>query len=178
MVSDDIRGRREEYTQLMRHIGQMSPGEIIPQVAETQGRLLALLRPVGEERAARAPAEGEWCLRELTLHAAFTERLVAKLVQCLSRGEMPAREDLEGAGIGMMPAGDGASFREAVRRLEEMNASLLEAVRGVPAEPDLELRLPHPFFGPLNSLEWAGFQCVHDLDHIQHAQRILAGMPA
>jgi hypothetical protein len=177
MVSDDITERRDEYIALIRATGRMAPTEVVAAVSETQGELLSLLRAVGEERAARSPAAGEWCLRELAAHAAFTERLVAKLVHCMARGEMPTREDLEGAGIGMLPPADERMFAEVVRELEEMNAALLDAVRGVPEEPNMELRLPHPFFGPLHCLEWAAFQRVHDLDHIGHAKKILASVP-
>jgi hypothetical protein len=57
-----------------------------------------------------------------------------------------------------------------------MNGALVESLQGLPDEPDMEMKLPHPFFGPLNCLEWAGFQRVHDTDHIQHAGKILAAL--
>jgi hypothetical protein len=74
----------------------------------------------------------------------------------------------------MMPADDGRSYEHVLEDLRARNADLLRAVESLPAQPDVEMRLPHPFFGPLNCLEWAGFQRVHDLDHIQHAHKILA----
>ena len=50
--------------------------------------------------------------------------------------------------------------------------------RALAADPESRLdgTVNHPFFGPLNCLEWAGFQRVHDLDHIQHARRIIAAV--
>ena len=69
-------------------------------------------------------------------------------------------------------------FRQVLDDLRDANAGLLESVRSLPPEPDREMRLPHPFFGPLTCLEWAGFQRVHDLDHIQHAQKIIAASGA
>jgi hypothetical protein len=44
----------------------------------------------------------------------------------------------------------------------------------MPEQPNIELKSPHPFFGPLNASEWAVFQRVHDEDHAQHAQKIIA----
>ncbi|MEX0750320.1 MAG: DinB family protein, partial [Dehalococcoidia bacterium] len=95
----------------------------------------------------------------------------------LARGTTPPAEDLVGAGIGMIPADDGRPYAEALAELRQRNADLLDAVRSLPDAPNLEMQLPHPFFGPLNCLEWAGFQRVHDLDHIQHARRIIAAFP-
>jgi hypothetical protein len=174
MVSPEIQSRRETYTELMRELALKPRAELVRSVAETQEQLLAILAPVSEEQARSSPGEGEWCLRDLTMHAAFTERLVSKLIEYNARGEMPPAEDLAGAGIGMMPADEGKSFADVVAGLRAMNAGLLRTIEAVPEEPNLERILPHPFFGPLNCLEWAGFQRVHDLDHMQHAQRIIA----
>jgi hypothetical protein len=44
----------------------------------------------------------------------------------------------------------------------------------MPESPNLELKAAHPFFGMLNCAEWAVFQRVHDEDHAQHAQKIIA----
>jgi hypothetical protein len=91
---------------------------------------------------------------------------------------VPPAEDLEGAGVGMMPKADTRSYAEIVSDLERMNAALLDAVRNLPERPDTEMLVPHPLFGRLNCLEWAGFQRVHDTDHIQHARKIIAAIAA
>ena len=65
---------------------------------------------------------------------------------------------------------------EYVTQLRELNVRFLGEVSGMPAEPNLEEKAPHPFFGPLNCKEWAAFQRVHDEDHVQHAQKILAAV--
>jgi len=174
MVSEDIQRRRDEYLELMRAHASKTPVEIIASLTETQSALFAILSAIPDERAMRKPAPDEWCLHQLANHAAFTERLVAKLVQHGARGELPAPADLEGAGIGMMPPDDDRTYRDVLAELERNNAALLAAVRDLPPDPNLEFEIPHPFFGPLNCLQWAGFQRVHDLDHIQHAEKILA----
>ena len=158
----------------MRDHGTMTPAGIIASVRETQDELMAIYRSVPEAQAQWKPAEDEWSMHQLALHTAFTERLVGKLVYCMARSSPPAAEDLEGAGIGMMPKDDRRGYGEALDELGSMNGDLLDVVGGLPAAPDMEMKLPHPFFGPLNCLEWAGFQRVHDLDHIQHARKILA----
>jgi hypothetical protein len=178
LVSADIQARRDEYLALMHDHGAKGRDEIIESVRATQEELLAIFSSCNEARAAKPPAEGEWSMRDLALHAVFTERLIAKLIEHLSRGTMPPAEVFEGAGIGMMPADDGRAYGVIVRELGEMNDALLAGVRDLPDDPNKEMKLPHPYFGPLNGLEWAGFQRVHDTDHVQHAKKILAAVPA
>ncbi len=177
MVSEDIQARRDEYLAIMHAHGTKSPEAIVASVRETQATLLAIYRSVQEDIAQLKPAPEEWSLRELAIHTVFTERLIAKLIHHIARSSAPSAEDLEGAGIGMMPKDDeGRSFSQIVDDLERTNVTLLQAVRDLPDVPDMAMQLPHPFFGPLNCLEWAGFQRVHDLDHIQHARKILAAV--
>jgi DinB family protein len=174
MVSEDIAGRREEYIQVIRDHGSKSRTDIVKSIAMMQNELFTLLSAVPEALAARKPAPDEWCLRELALHALVAERLIGKLVHHLARGEMPQPKDLEGARAGMIPTGDTRSYGEVLSDLRRANEELLDAVRDLPEKPNTELVRAHPFFGALNCLEWAGFQRVHDTDHIQHAKKILA----
>ena len=174
MVSEDIQQRREEYMQMMHEHGSKSREQIIDSVSETQEKLFDIFSSAPDEQASRKPADDEWSLHELAQHAVFTERLIAKLIYHSARGSAPAAEDLEGAGIGMMPKNNDHTYQQVIDDLRRVNKELLDAVRGLPEQPDRELKPPHPFFGPLNCLEWAGFQRVHDTDHIQHAQKILA----
>jgi hypothetical protein len=155
----------------------MTPDEIIDSVRETQHELFMIYQSVSDDEARHKPAPDEWSLHELALHTVFTERLVAKLIHHAARGEVPPAEDLEGAGIGMMPKSNEHTYYEILDDLRRTNTDLLEAVAALPEAPNLELRPPHPFFGPLSCLEWAGFQRVHDLDHIRHARKIIASFP-
>lgn len=173
MVSEDILAARDRYVAIMHDHGTMLPEAIIASVRETQEELLAIYRSISEEQAQRKPAASEWSMHELALHTVFTERLIAKLIHYIARSSTPPAEDLEGAGIGMMPENDNRSYLQVLEDLRRTNSELLEAVRDLPNAPDTEMKLPHPFFGPLTCLEWAGFQRVHDLDHIQHARKIL-----
>jgi hypothetical protein len=175
MISEDIQGNKERYLAMMAEHGTMSPEDIVASVRETQADLHAVFSSASLDQAAIKPAPDEWSLLELARHATFTERLVIKLVHNMARGEFPTAEDLEGSGIGMMPD-DDRGYAEVLDDLALRNAALLDAVRALPDDPNIELKAPHPFFGPLNCKEWTGFQRVHDLDHIQHARKILTSM--
>ena len=171
MVSEDIERNRDHYCRSCTPHTAKSPGDIVESVTQTQSELLALFESASPDQAQRRPAPDEWSLHELARHAAFTERLIAKLVHHMARGETPSAEDFRGAGIGMMPEDADGSYADTLDELRRMNAVLLDAVRSLPEAPDAEMKLPHPFFGPLTCLEWAGFQRVHDTDHIQHARK-------
>ena len=176
MVSEDIEANRDRYVAIMDQHGTMSPEELVASLSEKQAELHAIFSSASVEQAVRKPTPEEWSVLELARHAAFTERLVGKLVHHMARSAFPPAEDLEGSGIGMMPPDDDRGYAEVLDDLALNNAALLDAVRGLPDEPDVEMKAPHPIFGPLNCKEWAGFQRVHDLDHIQHARKILAAM--
>jgi len=176
MVSEDIQQRRDEYVQVMSDHTTMSRDDIVASVSETQRELFALLTACDEPAATTRPAPDEWSLRDLAMHAAFTELLIAQLVHHLSRGGVPPAEAFDRAGIGMMPVDDGRGWQAVLDDLREANEALLAAIRALTEEPDDEGKLPHPFFGPLTGLEWAGFQRVHDTDHIQHARKIITAV--
>jgi hypothetical protein len=178
LISDDIKANHDRYVTIMHDHGRMSADEIIDSLRETQHDLFNIYQSVSDEDAQRQPAPGEWSLHELALHTVFTERLIAKLIHHASRGTIPSPEDLEGAGIGMMPRENTQTYDEILDDLRRTNTDILEAVADLPEEPNLEMKPPHPYFGPLTCLEWAGFQRVHDLDHIQHAQKIIAAITA
>lgn len=177
LISEDIQGNRDRYMAIMHDHGTKSPEAIIESVRETQEELFGIYSSVAEERAQHKPAPDEWSMHELAVHTVFTERLIAKLIHHASRSTIPPAEDLEGAGIGMMPKDDNRSYHQLLDDLRRTNEDLLDAVRNLPDEPHMAMKPPHPYFGELNCLEWAGFQRVHDLDHIQHARKIIAAIP-
>ena len=166
MVTEDVRGRVVGYIQ---HQAQKPKDEIAEMVAESQGRLLGVLSAHDDASAAKPEAPGEWCLHDLTRHVVSAEEGVARLVEMLARGEAAKREARPGT-----LADDAGSYGALVERLRSANEKMLAAIRGLPADADTETKSPHPFFGELNCYEWAVFQRVHDADHIQHAQKIIA----
>ncbi len=161
---------RDRVTSYIQHQGAKSPDAILELVRTSQQRFLDVVSQLDDEIAARKPAPDEWSVRELIRHVIDAEQSVALLVRHLSRGERPPG----GGGAGRMVEDTGQPFREFVTRLRGANTELLDQIRSLPAGPDLEMKAPHPFFGPLNGKEWAAFQRVHDEDHVQHAQKILA----
>lgn len=170
MIPQDVRDRVVSYIQ---HQSKKSRGSIIDLVAHSQQRLIDTVGAVSEEDALKRPAgEVEWCLRELMAHVVTAEAGVANAVTTLASGTPMPPTDRRLAG--MARSYDGKPYSAIIDDLRATNAAMLDAIRNMPDEPNTTLTFDHPFFGPLNCLEWAVFQRVHDEDHIQHAQRIIA----
>ena len=170
VLPDDVRDRVTSY---IKHQATKSPQAIIDLVSATQSRFLEIVTPLDDAIVARQPAPDEWSVHDLVRHVVSAEGGVAKLVHGLARGERP---DLSGVGIGSMV--DAGSFGALLDQLRATNATLLDAIATLPAAPDTTSVAPHPFFGDLNCLQWATFQRVHDTDHVQHAEKILAALRA
>lgn len=173
MVTEDVRARVTSY---IRHQAAKGPPVIRDLVAESQQRLLDVLSGVDDETARKQPAEGEWSVRELMRHVLQSEAGVAWVIQRLSRGE-PATPNAGSVQLGRMEDDDeSVPFSAYVERLRETNQRLLEVIADLPPEANTEATLGHPFFGELNCFEWAVFQRVHDADHLQHTEKILASL--
>lgn len=170
MVSEDV---RERVIRFIQREAAKPREELAALVRDTHAQYLERIAALGDERAAAKPAPEEWSARELTRHVIATEDLVAALVHHLGRGEAPPPRR---GGIGMTMDDDGRPFAGYVALLRETNEKLLASLAGLPSPPDGTMTVPHPWFGELTALQWAAFQCVHDRDHIQHADKILAAI--
>lgn len=166
---DEVRDRVTSYIQ---HQGAKSPGAIVELVQASQQRFLDVVTGLPDDVATRKPATDEWSVRELLRHVIGAEANVVGLVHNLARGDSPP----VGGGAERMVEDVGQPLAEFVTLLRTTNERLIDAIRNLPDAPDLTQKAPHPFFGPLNCMEWAAFQRVHDEDHVQHAQKILAAV--
>lgn len=171
MLPQDVRDRVVSYLQYQA----TKPREAIVDLVRTsQQRYLDVVSAVDDEAASKKPAAEEWSIRELLRHVIKAEDDVALLVEHLSRGAMPPPDVTGRRGTGSQIEDDGRPLSELIEELRGVNDTMIANIRSLPEPPDLETKAPHPFFGQLNCLEWAVFQRVHDEDHVQHAQKILA----
>ena len=172
-MPDEVRQRVVDY--IKYQADTRSRAELEDLVRESQQRYLDAISGVDEKATAVSPGEGQWSLRELLRHVIAAERGVAAIVRSTAAGRETTSVK-PGRAIGMQIADDGAPFSALLDQLRDTNADMLQAIRSLPDDADTETTFPHPWFGPLNCIEWAVFQRVHDTDHIQHAQKILAAI--
>ncbi len=163
---------RDRVTGYIKHQGTKSPAAIVDLVRTSQEKYLDIIGGVSDEVAAKKPAPEEWSIRELTRHVLSAQDSVAILVHNLARREPPP----SGRGAGQLVEDDGQPFSIMLDDLRALNQRMLDEITNLPADADLDPKSPHPFFGPLNCKEWAAFQRIHDEDHAQHAQKILAAV--
>lgn len=164
----------ERVTIYIQHQAGKSRDAVIDLVRTSQLRYLDVISAIDNAAAAKKPAPEEWSVRELLRHVILAEQDVTALVHDLSRGAIPPPTITGRRSIGAMIDDDARPFNALVGQLRDVNGAMLRAIEGLPDAPNLEMKAPHPFFGPLNCMEWAVFQRVHDEDHVQHAQKILA----
>ncbi len=170
MLPTEVRDRVVSY---MQHQAGKPHADILALVEKSQQRYIDVVGALSDDAAAKKPSPDEWSVRELICHVISAERGVVSLVYHLSRGTQPPPDrDLRGTANAMPD--DGRPFAGFVDELRKTNETMLQAIRHLPAQPNKTERAKHPFFGDLNCLEWAVFQRVHDEDHVQHAQKILA----
>jgi len=169
MVSEDVRARVTSY---IKHQAGKGPQPVATIVADSQRRLLDTLSSVDEPLTTRKPAPDEWCLRELLRHVIDAQNGVTRAVERLASGT-EVKVD-ERRAIGMKKEDAGRPYAEMLDELRASNQRLQNTMAALPAQPDTALTAPHPFFGELNCVEWAAFQKIHDEDHIQHANKVIA----
>ncbi|HEY8171957.1 MAG TPA: DinB family protein [Dehalococcoidia bacterium] len=174
MVTEDIAQRVRSY---MQHQATKSREAIIDLVSKSQVRYLDVISSLDDSIAAKKPAADEWSVRELTRHVISAQDGVANIIARISRGQRPAPGESP-RGPGLMADDDRRPFAAYVEEVRAVNAKVLDTIRSLPSDADIDTKLtvPHPFFGELNCLEWAIFQRVHDEDHVQHSQKILAAV--
>ena len=171
MLPQDVIERVTTYIQKQ---ATQTRASVIDLVRTSQLRYLDVISVLDDAAATKAPAPDEWSVRELLRHVILAEQDVAALVRDLSRGAIPPPTITGRRGIGAMIDDDARPFSALVGQLRDVNGAMLRAIEELPEAPNLEMKAPHPFFGPLNCMEWAVFQRVHDEDHVQHAKKILA----
>jgi DinB family protein len=171
MVTDDIRQR------ILAYIREQAPKpreELVELVAASQQQYMAVIAGLSDGVASKSPLAGEWSLRELNRHVILAQDSGARIIESLGRGETLPGDALGAAGS--MLDDDSRAFGAYVTQLGAANARMIDASRSLPASPDLTAMARHPWLGPLNCLEWAANQHVHEADHVQHARKILAAV--
>ena len=153
----------------IRHQVAKGPATIQRMVQQGHQQLVGLIDSLSEEQAHFKPGPDDWSVLEVLQHAAPAERWVADVCSALARGAPPASR----AEAGRMGS-DFSSLAAARSALGAAHQELLAFVDNLSPEANRETRFDHPFFGPLNCEEWAVFQRVHNGDHAQQIEQILA----
>jgi len=166
MPPDDVRDRVLSYA---RYHAAKGPDGIRQTVERGQRQVLDLLDGMTEEQARYRPGPNDWSVVEVLQHLVAVGEWMAEACADLAGGNPPPRQGSIGD-----PGSPLASLEEALTALEQTHAAFLRFAGSVSPETNTEATSPHPWFGPLNCLEWAVFQRIHDADHAGQIEQIMA----
>ena len=171
--SDDLRERVLAYVQ--HQVGK-GPQGIRDAVQKGHDQLLSQIDGLSEEQAAYKPAPDDWCVLEVLQHVLESKEIITRRCFALARGETVPVVGTIGSVEGEVPG----SLAQARSALGAAHADALRFADSLAPETNLLDKEPHPWFGPLNCVEWAVFQRVHDGDHANQIQQITSatGYPA
>jgi uncharacterized damage-inducible protein DinB len=139
---------------------KLSPEQLIGKVEEAMARLREAAAAVPAARFTDPPAPGEWSANEVMAHVVEADRRFGGAIVRILDGRPPGEpQDVAARDTRPRPLADWWSL------LERDRAVLFQRVRGADPMANLQVTIPHPFFGALNWRETLLFIRLHDLDH-------------
>jgi len=139
---------------------KLSPKQLIGKVEEAMARLREAATAVPAARFTDPPAPGEWSANEVMAHVVEADRRFGGAIVRILEGRPPGEpQDVAARDTRPRPLDDWWSL------LERDRAVLFQRVRSADPMANLQVTIPHPFFGALNWRETLLFIRLHDLDH-------------
>jgi hypothetical protein len=159
----------------IEHNAGKEPAELRGLVQQGNTQLLSLLDGMSPAQARYKPGPDDWCVIEVLQHVATAKRGVARICARLAAGEAMAGTGREGdEQDGVMGPKTFATVAEACDAIGSAHEGLLAFIDGPLATANVDTRFRHFIFGDLNCREWTAFQRIHDGDHTNQIQQIIA----
>lgn len=148
------------------HLGENDPKQVI---AQTPGKLGALLQSFGTDGANKTPAPGKWSAREVTAHLADCEAVFAfRIRQTLAEDNpviQPFDQDKWAAHYAPY---DAAAALATFTAMRNWNVALIGSLK--PA--DLARKVRHPERGEMTLQTIVETMAGHDLNHLKQLEAI------
>ncbi len=175
----ELMNRVRSYIQ---HNAAKSEDAVRALVQTGHDKLFGPIANLSEEQATFKPNADEWSVLETLRHVVQAKRGVARICARLASGESPRNVGQEGEAApqdGIMGE-EFATLADARSAAQAAHDELLAFIGALSPDVNLETRYKHFLFGDLNCREWAAFQRVHDGDHGNQIEKIIAapGFPA
>ena len=175
MTTDQAEGISRIRSYIQHNAGKSEDG-VRALVQTGHDKLFGPIADLSEEQATFKPNGDEWSVLETLRHVVQAKRGVARICARLARGETPRNVGQEGEAAvqdGIMGE-EFATLAQARAAAQAAQDELLAFIDTLSADVNLETRYRHFLFGDLNCREWAAFQRVHDGDHGNQIEKILA----
>lgn len=138
---------------------------VAERIAEERALLLARVDAASDAELV-AGTDDDWGLGQIATHLLVVERGVLSIALRLANGQHVDR------GTGQPRAAAGTASREDIATLaQKAEANLARFAASFPAEPNVELTAPHPYYGPLNCFGWLLTQLGHYAAHLDALER-------
>ncbi len=161
--------RQPSLTARFRASGEQPLDEIRRGLEEAARRAAELVDGMTEEQGRYSPSPGEWSAIDQVGHVIDSLDSGVSISLALAAGR---RADESRLWRESYPAASLSAVAADLRRaFSDMDSVLAD----YPAEPNLEARLLHGVFGPLNCLDWLAFTGFHVDLHLGQIERITEG---
>ena len=166
-----LEGQSERYNRRVLFEERDPSGWVLKALRECANTVVSELSRLDDDTLGRAPAEGEWCLKEIAAHVRDAEDLALRQMTAISegrRGALPAWD------IDLLPAerdyrsSDIFDLLTEFRRLRSETTELLWGLRG----PDWRSSGEHPYRGEVTMETLARELALHDLEHLAEIRRL------
>ncbi len=153
---------------------KQTPPEIVAKVEAAMADLAKSARAVPAARFAERPEPEEWSANEVLAHVVAADTYFGGGIVAILEGQ-PTQPRGAGRGIENAPRRTADAWIEI---LKAQRQTLFDRVRAADPGARLDVRIEHPFFGPLNWRETLLFTRLHDLDHAGQLGKIAAAFGA
>ncbi len=156
-------------------------------------RLVAMVAGISEDEAAIVPAGEKWSIRQIVEHLAMVDHGAARICQKLlieakstgkpSNGSIAIssrfRQLMERMGDEKVEAPDrvqptgNVRVSESIDRINDNQINFDSMQQGLETYDLTEPKFPHPYFGPINAVEWLIIAGGHEHRHTKQIERLL-----
>ena len=139
----------------------MKPAEVIEALRTYPGTILSMIEGLSEEQLNRAPAEGEWSVRELLWHFAMAQKVLEDRVE-----QMLAADNVTLKGLAVWSIkSEGLSTEQILELYRASRESVLDMLGSV-APGDWWRTAWHDEFGQITLLQQTCYFARHERSHL------------
>lgn len=117
-----------------RYVGQVPSGDVIDTLRSQFKETSALLRGIDASRTTSGYAPGKWSIRDIVLHMADTERVMAYRALRIARGDATPLASFDENVFAPMAGANARSMDSLVGELDAVRRATIAMLEGFPAD--------------------------------------------
>jgi len=117
-----------------RYVGQVPAGDVIETMRAQLGETTALLREIDPARTTSGYAPGKWSIRDIVLHMADTERVMAYRALRIARGDSTPLASFDENVFAPAAGANARSMDSLLGEFEAVRRSTIAMLEGFPSD--------------------------------------------